>query len=66
MEAKAILLGALEYYNIEIIDGTGNPVKMGRGYTIEVETNGLYKLLSDGQVVAPFDDVNELCRFILL
>jgi hypothetical protein len=66
MDAKKILLGALDHYNIEIIDGSNNHVRVGRGYAIEVEANGLYKLMSDGQVVAPFDDVDELCRFILL
>jgi hypothetical protein len=66
MDAKTILLGALDYYNIEILSSAGNTVWVGRGYAIEVEANGLYKLLSDGQVVAPFDEVDELCRFILL
>jgi hypothetical protein len=66
MDAKTILLGALQYYNIEILQEAGQHITVGRGYTIEVESNGLYKLCSDGQVVAPFDDVDELCRFILL
>lgn len=66
MDAKTILLGALQYYNIEILQDAGRDITVGKGYTIEVEANGLYKLCSDGQVVAPFDDVDELCRFILL
>jgi hypothetical protein len=33
-------------------------------FKIEVGKNGLYKLLDDGYVVAPFDDTNELCWFI--
>jgi hypothetical protein len=32
---------------------------------VEVEPNGLYRLMSDGSVVAPFDDLDELSRFIL-
>lgn len=66
MDAKMILLDALQYYSIEVLQDVQQHITVGRGYTIEVETNGLYKLCSDGQVVAPFDDVNELCRFILL
>lgn len=66
MDAKTILLGALQYYSIEVLQVTPQYITVGRGYTIEVEANGLYKLCSDGQVVAPFDDVDELCRFILL
>ncbi len=27
--------------------------------------NGLYKLLDDGYIVAPFNDLNDLCLFIL-
>lgn len=66
MDAKEFLLGALNYYNIEVIQQNGNTVFIGRSYEIEIEANGLYKLKSDGQVIAPFDDVDELCRFVLL
>jgi hypothetical protein len=66
MDNKQILLDALLYYNIEVIDSTTNKIKIGRDYCIEVEQNGLYKLSSNGQVVAPFDDLDELCRFVLL
>lgn len=66
MTPVEILEAALIYYSIEIKSVTGNYFIVGRSYEIEVEKNGLYKLISDGQVVAPFDDVDELCRFILL
>lgn len=66
MENKERLLDALLYYNIEILETNANKIKIGRGYSIEIEQNGLLKLFSDGQVVAPFDDLDELCRFVLL
>ena len=66
MENKERLLDALLYYNIEILETNANKIKIGRGYSIEIEHNGLLKLFSDGQVVAPFDDLDELCRFVLL
>lgn len=66
MTTKEILIGALQYYSIEVIKIEADKVTIGRNYEVEVEANGLYKLISDGQVVAPFDDVDELCRFVLL
>jgi hypothetical protein len=65
MTALEILLDALKFYEIEIISINGNRVKVQNKFEIEVESNGLYKLFDDGYVVAPFDDINELCRFIL-
>lgn len=66
MNSKEILLGALQYYGIEILKEDGNHIIIARNYDIEVESNGLYKLRSEGQVIAPFDDVDELCRFVLI
>lgn len=66
MNRAELLHAALMFYSIEIISIENNCFTIGRGYQIEVEQNGLYKLYSDGQVVAPFDDVDELCRFVLL
>jgi len=65
-EAQEILLKALQFYEIEILSINGSHVKVKNNYEIEVESNGLYKLLDDGYIVAPFDDLNELCRFILI
>lgn len=65
MEALNTLLEALTFYNIEVLSVTGRMVKVQGNYEIEVEANGLYKLLDDGYIVAPFDELNELCRFIL-
>jgi hypothetical protein len=66
MTAQEYLKAALNYFNIEIISINENHFTVGRGYEIEIEANGIYKLLSDGQVVAPFDDIEEMCRFILM
>jgi hypothetical protein len=66
MNRTELLKAALLFYSIEIISIEKNRFVIGRGYEIEAEQNGLYKLYSDGQVVAPFDDVDELCRFVLL
>ncbi|MBX9892868.1 MAG: hypothetical protein K2Y12_11155 [Chitinophagaceae bacterium] len=66
MTAKELVIDCLRYYSIEIVNVDDNIITIGRNYKIEVEANGLYKLMSDGQVIAPFDDVDELCRFVLL
>ena len=66
MTAQEILVDALTFYQIEIIGVKDNHVKVQNKFAIEVETDGLYKLYDDGYVVAPFDDINELCRFILM
>ena len=66
MSHKDLARAALQYYNVEILDENENQFIVVKGYQIEIERNGLYKLLSDGQVIAPFDDVDDLCRFILL
>lgn len=66
MENKKRLVEALMYYDIEIVETGANFIRIGRGYKIEIEANGLYKLFSNEQVIAPFDDLDELCRFVLL
>ncbi len=65
MTAIEILTDALQYYGIPALLVKDKLVEVINGYSIEVESNGIYKLYSDGNVVAPFDDLDELCRFIL-
>jgi hypothetical protein len=65
MTPLEILLDALTFYEINILCVIDNHVQLQNNYNVEVEANGLYKLFDDGYVVAPFNDVNELCRFIL-
>ncbi len=63
---KEELEKALMYYNIEILSAEGNFYQIARGYEIEVEQNGIFRLKDNGMVVAPFADPEELCRFVLL
>lgn len=60
------LLFALAEYNIRVIADNGNFVELEKEYVIEIEQNGVFKLLCGGAVVAPFTDLEELCRFITI
>ena len=66
MTAQEVLLDALRYYEIAVSSKKDNIIKVIKNYSIEVEQNGIYKLYDEGNVIAPFDDIDELCRFILL
>ena len=65
MAAIETILEALKLSGIEILSVNDNHVKVGNNFEIEVEANGLYKLFDDGYIVAPFKDIDDLCRFIL-
>ncbi len=65
MTALQILLDALKFYEIEVLSVNENHIKVQNNYEVEVEKNKLYKLIDDGYIVAPFNDLNELCNFIL-
>ena len=39
-------------------------VYLEKDYTIEIEARNLFKLLHNNQVIAPFNDIEELCNFI--
>ena len=66
MTAFEILQEALRFYEIKILSVEGTHVKIQNKFEIETEAGDLYKLYDDGFVVGPFNDVNELCRFILV
>jgi len=66
MTSDEILLDALQYYNIPVLQVSSNMVMVIKNYSIEVEANGIYKLYDNGSVIAPFDDIDDLCRFILM
>ncbi len=51
--AQENLLEALKGYQIKILSVEGNHVQVQNNFEIEVESNGLYKLLDDGYIVAP-------------
>ncbi len=61
---KDRLLLALSEYEIAVVTIEGNTLVLEKGYEVEVEQNGIFKLMSDGSVVAPFQDLEELCQFI--
>lgn len=63
-DPKEFLLFALNHFDLEVKGYEGKMVHLNQSYTIEVEGKQLYKLMQDQQVVAPFSDVEELCRFI--
>jgi len=65
MAAQEILLEAFKQYGIQVLSVTGNHIKVQNNYEVEVEANGMYKLLDEGDIIAPFKDVNELCRYIV-
>lgn len=58
------LLLALNDYQIAVLVDHGHLLEIEKEYTIEIEQNGIFKLLWKGKVVAPFQDLNELCHFI--
>lgn len=60
-----MLIDCLAYYGIPVSRWVGEMALLEKGYAVEVESNGLYRLMSEGEVVAPFDDLDELCSFIL-
>ncbi len=65
MTSKQHLLLALEHYGLKVMEDNDKVVQLEGDYQIEVESGFLFKLLWRGEVVAPFDDLDELCRFIL-
>ncbi len=66
MTAIDTLLEAFMVYGIEVIAMEGSRLKFKNNLVVEVEKNKLYKLIDDSYIIAPFGDLNELCRFILL
>ncbi|HRI20983.1 MAG TPA: hypothetical protein PLA68_08510 [Panacibacter sp.] len=57
-------LEAFKIYEIEVTGIEGNRVKLQKNYEVEVQKNKLFKRMDDGYIIAPFSDLNELCRFI--
>lgn len=63
---KEHLLLALAFYEIPVLEDKGQVVDVAHGYRIEVERGFLFRLSQQGKVIAPFDDLDDLCRFIQL
>lgn len=64
MDTKESLIQALNRYNIQILNDRGKYLDLENDYEVEIEANGIFKLRSEGLVVAPFADLDELCQFI--
>lgn len=58
------LLLALSDFGIAIVTDKGNTLEVEKEYSIEIEQNGVFRLTWRGKVVAPFQDLAELCHFI--
>ena len=65
MSDQEILLDALRFYEIDVVLVNGHRVKVQNDYEIEAQELGHYKLFDDGNIVALFSDLDELCWFIL-
>lgn len=61
---KELLLLVLAGMGIAVLSEEGNRVHLANEYLVEVEGVSLYKLIHKGQVVAPFNDVVQMCNFI--
>ncbi len=62
--SKEQLLQAFQEQGIVILVDNGKFLELENEYSVEIEANGIYKLRSEGLVVAPFASVEELCQFI--
>lgn len=60
-----ILLDTLQEYGIAVLSVAGTRVMLENSFEVEVENTGLYNLFDEGFIVAPFTDINSLCRFII-
>lgn len=63
-ETKTALKEQLALHGVSFVKEEGKQIFLELAYTIEVENPKLFKLLHAQQVVAPFDDIKELCEFI--
>ncbi len=55
---------ALQHFDIQILRMEGATFDLEQGYAIEIESDQLFKLMYQQQVIAPFNNVEELCNFI--
>ncbi len=62
--SKEQLLQAFQEQGIVVLTDNEKFLELENDYSVEIEANGIYKLRSEGLVVAPFASVEELCQFI--
>jgi len=61
---KKTLLELLIRNDLKVISDEQRLIKLEKEYSIEIENASLFKLIHEGFVVAPFNDLNEMCNFI--
>ena len=62
--SKEQLLQTFKEQGIVVLTDNGKFLELENDFSVEIEANGIYKLRSEGLVVAPFASVEELCQFI--
>jgi hypothetical protein len=63
-DPKTLLLLVLQGMDIEVIKDNGKVIEVASRFSIEVEAKSLYRLSHEGMVIAPFNDVIDMCHFI--
>ena len=58
------LFSACAQHGIAVLSQENGRIQLPKGYEVEPEQGMLFKLWWENTVVAPFDDPDELCRFI--
>jgi len=64
MKGKEKLMEALRKYGVVIVKEDGKYVYTESDYCVEIENASLFKLSQDGYVIAPYDNLDELCEMI--
>jgi hypothetical protein len=59
------LLMALYHYGIRVVEDQGQRLVLERDFAVELERGFLFKLYWRDSVVAPFDQLDELCLHVL-
>lgn len=55
---------AFKHYGFEVTNQEGRHYHLASGHEVEVEGQSLFRLSYDGEVIAPFGEVEEMCEFI--
>lgn len=64
LQIKDIVLHALRIYEITVTKEEGKYIYTEGDFCIEIENQNLFKLSQEGYVIAPYDDLDEMCRMI--
>lgn len=63
-DPKELLLFVLKHYQIQVLKEDGKQIETEGDFSIEIEGILRYKLYWKGMVIAPFDDLDQLCANI--